>query len=498
MSEELKEKKAEEYQFIKEEIIPKKKSKWRKRIETLGFVACAAVVFGVVSGVVFVTSGALFKEWFGIEEGQRQQIDLPRPTEGTVRPNPTLTNKPAEPTKRPDDTQQSEATPGPTKEGVVSPTAAPTTIPVTPEPTKTEEPLPTGEPGMEETGETEGSNPEGNNQERTDAEDDAAKQFKETYGKLYAGIAAVAGEVQPALVTIEAIEQGIDWFQETYETRTKATGMILANDGIDLLILADTQRISGASSIEVYLDEEVVDGRIYSLDKNYGLAVIAVPLAHISEETFAKLALAKLADEAELTIGMPVIALGAPNGYEGSMEFGMVTSLGSTVPVTDGEVPYFTTDITEHTSGYGFVLNLSGEFVGMMTHTHKENTEDGIFSAISLDAIRGVIEKLLNHEKQAYFGIKGQDIPRKLVEKDVMEQGVYVSEVLNSSPALAAGIKAGDVIISIGNTEVSGIRQFTEFLLGCSTREIVQVKLMRKFDGELREMTVEVVLTEKN
>jgi len=175
----------------------------------------------------------------------------------------------------------------------------------------------------------------------------------------------------------------------------------------------------------------------------------------------------------------------------------MITSLGSTVSVTDGEVAYFTTNIVEYPNGYGFVLNLEGEILGLITHTHKENPADGIFSAVSLDSIRGVIIKLLNNADQAYFGIKGRDLPKNLALEYEIETGVYVSEVENASPALATGIKAGDVIVSVSGETVDGIRSFSDIILECSTREIVQVKLLRKTEDGLRETTVEVSLTGK-
>ena len=196
-------------------------------------------------------------------------------------------------------------------------------------------------------------------------------------------------------------------------------------------------------------------------------------------------------------VGTPVIALGAPNGYENSMEFGMITGLGGTVSVTDGEVACFTTNITEYPQGYGFVVNLEGKILGLITHTHKANPSDGIFTAVSLDSIRGVIVKLLNNAERAYFGIKGQDIPKNLKQEYGLEAGVYVSEVENASPALIAGIKAGDILVSVGGKEVDGVRDFSECILECSTREIVRVKLLRKAEDGLREATVEVLLTGK-
>ena len=175
----------------------------------------------------------------------------------------------------------------------------------------------------------------------------------------------------------------------------------------------------------------------------------------------------------------------------------MVTSLGSAVQVTDGSVAYFTTDMTDRENGYGFVVNLDGEVMGMITHTLKQNKEDGIFSVVSLQAIQSAIVKLLNNAERAYFGIKGRNLPKNQAEGYAIESGLYVNEVENASPALAAGIKAGDVIVSVSGQPVDGIRRFSDIILECSNREIVQVKLLRKAEDGLREMTVEVSLVGK-
>lgn len=496
MTEEIKEKQSEGYQFINEKIVPKKKKKWLKKLWTALFVVFMAIVFGVIARAAFLLSGDMLKEWFGLED-KRQEVDLPKPTQPAritlsatpkpPTPTPVVTTEPTEavsPTEEPEQPSFGEVTSGgeTASGGEENPSVTPGKTEITQNPELT---------GTPENGDT---------AVPTSAPESDIKPENESvahYLQIYESIRRVAEEVSDAFVTVEAIEQGVDWFQEVYEKRTRTTGLILGNDGVDLLILVGTEQFTGATSIEVFFGEEKVSGSIYSMDRDYGLAVIAVPLTGLSEELLGKIQPGILADAQAIAIGTPVIALGAPNGYEGSVEFGMLTSLGSTVPVTDGEVAYFTTNIMEYPGGYGFVLNLEGEILGLITHTHKANPADGIFSAVSLDSIRGVIIKMLNNAERAYFGIKGRDLPKNLAEEYEIETGVYVSEVENASPALAAGIKAGDVIVSIAGVSVDGIRSFSDIMLECSIREIVQVRLLRKAEDGLRETTLEVSLTGK-
>lgn len=486
MTEERKEKPSEDYQFINEKIVPKRKKKWLRRLETTVFILCMAVVFGVVSQAAFLLSKDYLTHLLGIEEA-RQTVDLPKPTEPaliTFSPTPKPTPKP---TAKPTPVPTAKATPTP--DAVTGPSDS-VTPSISTEPKVTPEAFIT--PDAEVTPEAD-ITPEA----EISPEPDSTQSSIEAYLTMYESIRKVAEDVSGAFVTVEAIEQGVDWFQEVYEKRSKTTGLILGNDGVDLLILVGTEQYTGANSIEVFFGDTVIPGRIYSMDRGYGLAVIAVALEQISEEILSGVQMGILATEEDLVVGTPVIALGAPNGYEGSMEFGMVTSLGSTVSVTDGEVAYFTANITDYPQGYGYVVNLEGKILGLITHSHKANQEDGIFSAISLDSIRGIMIKLLNNSERAYFGIRGQNLPKNLAKELGLESGVYVSAVENSSPALAAGIKAGDILVSVAGKNVEGIRGFSDLILECSIREIVQVKLLRKAEDGLREMTVEVSLTDE-
>lgn len=492
MTEEPKEKQSEDYQFINEKIVPKKKSKWKKKLGTTLFVIFLAVIFGVVAQAAFLLSGNYLKKWFGMEE-KRQEVVLPKPTtqpRNTMTPTPKPPKNPTPtPTKIPVSVEPTEVPEGrtPTPEvtatpvtpgGILSVTEVPKEEeqenPVTPEPTKAVE--------------------SGNAENGEKPEDGMTST---NYLQVYDTVRKVAEEVSDAFVTVEAIEQGVDWFQEVYEKRTRTTGLVLGNDGIDLLILVGTEQFARATAIEVIFGEEVISGRIYSMDTDFGLAIIAVPLENLSEEILEEIQLGLLADEEDISVGTPVIALGAPNGYENSVEFGMITSLGSTVPVTDGEVAYFTTNIMEYPNGFGYVVSMDGKILGLITHTHKENPKDGIFSAVSLDSVRGVIVKLLNNAERCWFGIKGQNVPKNLAKEYTLEAGVYVGEVENASPALSAGIKAGDILAAIGDEPVAGIREFSEKLLEQDTRAAVTVTLLRKTEDGLKEMVVEVILMKK-
>ena len=484
MIRERKEKQSKDYQFLNERIVPKRKKKWLKRFGTMLFILCMAIVFGVAARAAYLLSGDYLKTLFGIED-RRQEVKLSNSFASVPSNTPTSENV-MEITNMPTNTLALVPTKG--AEIGLKPTIEPET--------EQKENI-TAKP-------IEGAEEEPENAESTSkqtvtsgAETITELMSIDSYLQLYKTIQHVAQEASDAFVMVEAIEQGVDWFQEVYEKRTRTTGLVLGNDGVDLLILVGTEQLSGANEIDVFFGEEFVSGRIYSMDRDYGLAVVAVPLNQISEELLEHIEMGVLAEAEDMVIGTPVIALGAPNGYEGSMEIGIITSLGGTVSVTDGEVDFFTANIIEYPTGYGFVVNLEGKVLGLITHTHKANPEDGIFTAVSLDSIRGVIINLLNNAERLYFGIKGENIPKNLKKSYNLQHGVYVREVENASPALAAGIKPGDILMDIAGIPIEGIHSFAEVLLERNARENIQVKLLRKIEDSFKEITVDVILSKK-
>ena len=87
MSEQSKEK--DDYQFMNERIVPKRKNKILKRLGTAVFVILMAVVFGVVANIVMLTSEDILREWLGIEEETRQPVDLTRPSPSPTKAPPS-------------------------------------------------------------------------------------------------------------------------------------------------------------------------------------------------------------------------------------------------------------------------------------------------------------------------------------------------------------------------------------------------------------------------
>lgn len=443
----------EEYQVIQEQIVPKKKINWsrigKKLLRTGGY----ALVFGVIAGAVMVVSGRYLIKAFGWEESFRQAVNI-----GSGSPTPAGTGTPV-----------GTKTPSPTKTPTVSENGITPGVP--------QKVTPNVEVSV------------GNNGTGSSVSDVQKDEMLQNFLNVYSGLVGLAEELERSIVKVNAITEGVDWFEESYEITKTASALYVGDNGIDMLFLTNLDSIEGATKFEVgFANGETIAGTLYSYDTNYRLAVLAVRLSSVAKldgEVLPKKAVFALG---EIASGTPVMVLGNPNGHMGAMEIGMVTGTGKAADILDDEIRYFTTGITEYDDGDGFVFNMAGEVVGFVSGSLNQG-EDGVITAASAGDLRDVVEKLLNNIPRMYSGMRLETIEKNDGGKYNLPEGVYVAEVLPSSPAMNAGIKAGDIITLLGILPVTNARQFYEEISSAGPQTI-RVIVSREVKGERKEQTL--------
>lgn len=446
----------EEQQVIQEQIIPQKKRNRKRFLKSLFRVALSAVLFGVIAGATLVLTGNFLVKKLGLEKTLRQVVGVGKITQA-VSPSdvPTLTKAPGT-TKNPTATR----VPTPPNLNVTPPETTPEVV-VTVDGNKNEK--------------TEG----------TETNDDTVLGFL----NMYTGIADLSAGFSKSLVRITAISEGVDWFEEAYETSRNATGLYVGDNGFDMLFLANLDIIEGATKFQVtFANGTTMPCSVFAYDTNYRMAVLSVQLSAVTSLGKENLPVEAGFAMEGLVPGTPVLVLGNPNGHPGAMELGMTTGTGLVVQVIDDEVEYFTTGITEYAEGDGFVFNLAGDVIGMVSNTLNKG-EQGIITAVEVGGIRDIIEAILNNIPRMYCGMRLESVDTVMGGKYKLPEGIYVSEVLPGSPAMYAGIKNGDIITEVGITQVSGVRQFYEEITGVGPHS-VRVIVNRDVKGERKEQTL--------
>lgn len=317
----------------------------------------------------------------------------------------------------------------------------------------------------------------------------------ENYSHLYTDMYDISRDAKRSLVTVTGVSEGTDWFNNTYESKGQTSGLIVANNGIEQLILTDYETISKSEIIQVtYFNDLTVEAQIKENDKNTGLAIIAVNNSALSSVLLDERIIAKLgSSKSSSLLGLPVIALGRPLGNVDSIEYGMITSKNHILNMVDNNFEVMTTDMHGNNLSTGVVYNLSSEVIGIIYQPGY--TDNSIISILGISDLKKTIERMSNGMPRAYLGVVGTDVNSSGVINDVTA-GAYVISIEMDSPAMKAGIQSGDVITHVDNFEISTFSIFTETITNHQPNDEIAVTVRRMSGDEYKDVTISVVLDE--
>lgn len=317
----------------------------------------------------------------------------------------------------------------------------------------------------------------------------------EDYGKLYTKLRSVARDAEKSLVTVTAASSDTDWFNEIYESRQQLSGLLVGNNGVELLLLTPYEPVQKASHLQAcFVDGTVQDAVLKNYDAVTNLAVLSVNLADVKETTLEQISIAELGSSRSLKAGEPVIAAGSPAGFASSMKFGSLVAGSHKVSMTDREYGLLITDMECSENGTGVLLNLSGQVIGLIEDSCLHTSNEQALTAYAISDMKDVIEHLMNSQDLVYMGIHGSQVTEEIAAAQGIPKGVYVSNVEPDSPALNGGIQAGDIITEINGKTISSMTEIQEMFLKFSKDQTIQVKVMRHGREEYKEISCSITL----
>lgn len=333
-------------------------------------------------------------------------------------------------------------------------------------------------------------------------------------------VSSVVENVMPSIVSITnmSVQEVQNFFGGTskQESESAGTGIIISQNDSELLVVTNNHVVAGSDTLTVtFADGNSVEANIKGTDSEYDVAVVAVPLDSISEDTKKAISVATLGDSTELKVGEPAIAIGNALGYGQSVTTGVISALNRSVSETDqttGEttesgVKLIQTDaaINPGNSG-GALVNASGEVVGINSSKLVGDSVEGVGYAIPISDVSDLIENLMNQETktkvaeadQGAIGIKGMSVSTEYSQQLNMPEGVYVSEVTKGGGAEKAGMTRGCIITGINGTTVSSMDDLQEQLQYYAKGDEVELTIqVPQSNGEYQEQSVTVILGAK-
>ena len=341
------------------------------------------------------------------------------------------------------------------------------------------------------------------------------QQGQRNNGKAVADVSDIVEQAMPTVVAItstavyQSNNYGYGWFfrggPQTYEVPSSGSGIIVGENDKELLIVTNNHVVEDSTSLKVaFIDSEVVDAAIKGTDAETDLAVIAVPLEQIKDDTKSKIKVARLGNSDELKVGQGVIAIGNALGYGQSVTVGYVSALNREVRVSSTSTrELLQTDaaINPGNSG-GALLNMKGEVIGINAAKYSSTEVEGIGYAIPISKAEDIMNQLMNRKtmnpveeaKRGYLGIQGTSVDEESAAAFGMPRGVYVYKILEEGAAAQSDLREKDIITKVDGQSVRNMTDLQELLACYEMGEQIDLTVQTQKDGEYQERTVTIAL----
>ncbi len=330
----------------------------------------------------------------------------------------------------------------------------------------------------------------------------------------YSGVADIAENAMPTIVAItnKSVQEVQSFYRGRtfqYESESCGSGIIVGENDTELLICTNNHVVEGARELTVsFIDESSYQAQIKGTDPSNDLAVVAVNLEDIDQDTLSQIKIAKLGDSDEMRVGEQVVAIGNALGYGQSVTTGIVSAKDRTIDVQEGRSIYSYEDLIQTDAAInpgnsgGALLNMNGELIGINSAKASSSGVEGMGYAIPVSKAQPILEKLMNRETRnivdedeaAYMGISGEGVSSEAVQLYNVPAGIYLTQVAEDSPAAKAGLQVGDIITAFDDVQVTTMDELKDRLQYYKGGETVEMKVQSAANGAYTEKTVSITL----
>jgi serine protease Do len=268
----------------------------------------------------------------------------------------------------------------------------------------------------------------------------------------------------------------------------EGSGFIVSADGY---ILTNAHVVADADEVTVRMtDRREYPAKVIGADRRTDVAVIKIEGKNLP--------VVRIGDPSKLRPGEWVLAIGSPFTFENSVTAGIVSATGRSMPGEDNNiVPFIQTDVAVNPGNSGGPLfNLNGEVVGINSQIYsRSGGYMGISFAIPIDVASNVQTQLVSTGKvtRGRIGVQIQDVNAQFADAFGLDRprGALVGQVVEDGPAAKAGIRAGDVILSVDGKPVERSTQLPSVISAIKPGTSAKVEVWRDRESKLVNVKVD-------
>ena len=307
----------------------------------------------------------------------------------------------------------------------------------------------------------------------------------------------VSEMVSPSVVVItteQVVYSQWSWYGQNQVESGAGSGVIISSDGY---ILTCAHVVSGASQITVTIGDTDYTATVVGKDDTSDVAVLKIDATGLTPAT--------VGDSDSLSVGDSVLAVGNPLGeLGGTVTSGIVSALNRSVTIRGTSstntmsLIQMDASVSPGNSGGG-LFNMNGELIGLVNAKSSSSNAEGLGFAIPINDAIQVAQDLLENgyvSGRPYMGITYIAVTdaQTAAQFNVNAYGGYVVDVVQGGPADKAGLKVGDRIVSIDDTELARKDDLGTLMQQHTAGDTLSITVAR--DGQMQ--TVSLTLGEKN
>jgi len=272
------------------------------------------------------------------------------------------------------------------------------------------------------------------------------------------------------------------------------SGVVLTADGY---IVTNHHVVEGAQNIQVlFHDNRQLTAQLIGADSISDIAVLQVSATDLPH--------AQLGDSASLQVGDAVVAIGDPLGTElrGTMTDGIISAINRDVNVNGRTMNLIQTNAALNSGNSGGpLLNCYGQVIGINTMKMGDSMSvagvEGLGFAIPSNTVGSIVNQIITQgfvSGRPYLGIQGETVTSFYQFYYGLPYGLYINNVEENSPAAQVGLRAGDVLVGINNSRISGVEDYERLLYSSEPGDQWTITIYRDY----RQYTASVTLGEAN
>ena len=253
------------------------------------------------------------------------------------------------------------------------------------------------------------------------------------------------------------------------------SGFVISDDGF---IVTNAHVVDNASEITVALpDRREYVAELIGSDERSDIALLKVDATGLPTLT--------LGNSGNLNVGQWVLAIGSPFGFEYTATQGIISAVSRSLP-DENYVPFIQTDAAVNPGNSGGPLfDTNGEVIGVNSQIFsRSGGYQGLSFAIPVNVVKSVVAQLKDngYVSRGWLGVLIQNVDRNLAESFGLDRpiGALVSQVTKQSPAEAAGLKPGDIILSLNDIEVERSSDLPPLVGLLAVGDIADLGVLRK------------------